>query len=298
MKRIGATFLVFLMLLSSSAAQEVVGPLAFDVGDIDWSHPLLRGIIGWWYIVPTLAGGNKWYDIRGYKHGTLNNMTAGFGFQPTSKNEWFGEMRFGGTDDSILIGSDSSFQFADTTFTVVGWVRATACPSNCYLVSRRPSFGGSWFTRIESDGALDARIDGASATPAVDKVTTSTALMDGTWRRFAIVFTTSTTVTAGNDVTIYVNGVLDQGANLATGTEVYSPTGNLSFGAYYDGSAGFLVGALQDIRIYSRGWSASEAAADYMFYRASLAQIVGASHNLFTQIIAALFFPRRLPHVY
>jgi Concanavalin A-like lectin/glucanases superfamily len=295
MKKVGATFLILFMFLSNVVAQEVVGPLAFDVGDIDWSHPLLRGLINWWYIIPTLSGGNKWYDIKGFKHGTLTNMTAGFGFQATNKDEWFGEMRFGGTDDSVLIGTDAAFQFSNTTFTVVGWFRATSCPGSCYIVSRRQTGVGAWFVRVNSTGELNARADGAGAT-AIDRQTVSTAMIDGNWKRFAVVFTTNTTVAASNDATIYVNGALDQGTN--GGTSTYAPGGNLAFGAFYDGSTGYLIGAMQDIRFYSRGWSASEAAADYMFYRASLAQIVGAPHNLITEIIAALFFPRRLPHVY
>ena len=254
MKRLAVLLLLLLLLPLGSAAQ--LRP--------DLAHPLARGLVGWWRAVPGFTGGATWYDLMpAARHGTLTNMTGtASGWSATDRPGGYAQVNFDGVDDYVTVGTSTDFQFANATFTVTGWVKASNCATNtCYLVNKRHLGNGSWFLRIDTGGTLTARIDGLSGTAGARTTVTST-WADGQWRHFAAVITTDTTTIANNAVSVYTNGILDNGT--FSQSDVYNPgTVPVAFGVEADNQASPLTGAMNDIRIYDRGLSASEVAALY-----------------------------------
>lgn len=230
-------------------------------------NPFMKGLVSWWVVVPPLAGSGTWYDIIGGQHGTLTNMAGGTasGFGPTKRPDWWGEMRFDGVNDLVLAGPNSYYGFPNQTFTVALWYRATAVGTSAgYLVNPRNVVccGGGWFIRIDTAGTITARVIEATAgTAEAQRTTVSTNHLDGTWRQLAVVFTTDTTTIGGaNAVSIYVNGVLDQGSNFSNATTLgYGVCAcPLAFGAQADQEVQtFVNGSIDSVRIWNYGLPAS-----------------------------------------
>jgi hypothetical protein len=253
MKRLVPLLLLLLVLPLGSTAQ-----LRPNVG-----HPLLRDLVGWWRAVPGMTGGTTWYDLMpAARHGTLTNMTGTTsGWSATDRPGGYAQVNFDGVDDYVSVGSTTDFQFTNTTFTVTGWVKASNCAATCSLVSKRQVGTGAWFLRIDTGGTFSATTTGSSG-PAGSRPTVTSTWADGRWRHFAAVITTDTTTIAANAVNVYTNGVPDNGT--LSQSDVYVPgTVPVTFGVQADNLATQLTGAMDDIRIYSRGLSDSEIAALY-----------------------------------
>jgi hypothetical protein len=233
-----------------------VGPASVTLANLNVQHATLspRGLLGWWLVAPPLMGGGTWWNVLQRWPGTLTNMGAGSGWGPTNRPGWYGEMRFDGTDDGIFLGTDSTFDFPDQTFTVCAHFRSTSA-SQAYLVAKRSTLGiGGWFVRL-SPTVIAVRIEGG-----IDRTTVGATYNNGLWHSFVVVMTTDTATGAGNAITIYADGVLDQAATTNSGAYGGCPTCNLTFGIVHDGTQPML-GAMDNVRIYQRGLSAAEALA-------------------------------------
>jgi hypothetical protein len=147
----------------------------------------------------------------------------------------------------------------------------TTSVANRYLVAKRTTAGG-WFLRVNSDGTLEARITDASNTASAYRDTLQ-AYNTGVWTHVAVVYTTDTTTGTNNDVTLYVNGVVDQSARGSSFNAPYVTCAcALAFGCTSD-QAGFVTGGLDDVRIWTRGLSQSEVT---LLYRQGLQPPSGA----------------------
>jgi Concanavalin A-like lectin/glucanases superfamily len=155
-----------------------------------------------------------------------------------------------GVNGYVTMGTTSTYQFANTTFSVIGWFRSVN--DDGYVIGRRGIGGavGGWFIRIDAGGTLTARLVDAGSGVAAGRTTTSTTAKDGNWHCLAMVATTDTTTAGNNSISLYYDGVLDQGGN--GGVSTYSAiTQPLVFGALSDlDSSGWLAGAVDDWRIY------------------------------------------------
>lgn len=228
---------------------------------VNLSHPMAQGLIQWHLVTPLLSGGPDWYNLIGPRHGTLVNMGSNEGWQSlTYHAQWWGEMRFDGGDDGIFLPVDPAFNFNNQSFTV-GMRFRSANTGSGYLISRHDAvdISGGWFIRINS-GPVLARLYGSSFETVAAQ--TATTVNDNVWRSAVVVFTTSTTVPANNTVVIYLNGISDSTITespITTGYDSCS-TCALTFGRLLDGT-GPLLGALDDVRIWNRALSATEAMA-------------------------------------
>jgi Concanavalin A-like lectin/glucanases superfamily len=247
-------WLVLFLLLTAVGllwGQDLSTLVPFHPSDIVVHHPLAQRLVAWWLVVPHLAGGSRWYDLIGQEHGTLLNMTAGYGFQPTRRAGWWGEMRFDGIDDYVLGSTNTVFDFPDVTFTVSLRYRAVKLAATNYLIAKRTTSGG-WYIRVNSDGTLSGVVVDVANTIAGSRDTVSTVHLDGNWRQVTVIFVVDTVTAANNDVGIYVNGVLDQGTRFNSGGLVAALCAcGLAFGAKSDGDASqILEGSVDDIRIW------------------------------------------------
>lgn len=229
------------------------------------AHPLAQGLVGWWLVVPPLVGSKTFYNLVVPQHSTLLGMGTGFGFTPTSRAGGWGELKFDGSNAYALGATNTTYDFLDQTFTVSFWYRTTGAG---YLVNKRhvAGSGGGWFIRADAGGTLTVRVmEAAASNPCAQRSTVSTTHLDGTWRQATVLLKTDTVGPEGLgcDVTLYINGILDQGTNTQTAFGPHGPcTCGLAFGAQADAEAGtFLPGSLDDIRIWNRGLGLQEIQA-------------------------------------
>jgi Concanavalin A-like lectin/glucanases superfamily len=231
----------------------------------DLGHPLLANLISWWSAAPGFTGSTRLFDFVSRNHGALVNMGFGTtsGWAASDRRGGSLHLAFDGVDDYVLIGDLPVYDFPDTTFTVEVAARATLAG---YLVAKRQSTigvqGGGWFLRLDGGGTLTARLLDTGNTTAAQRSSTTTTLLNGTWFHAVVVFTSDTTTLANNDLTMYINGVEDQGARTDSGVGPYIPcVCPLVFGVLADFASGtWLTGAESMIRIWGRGLSAAEVA--------------------------------------
>jgi Concanavalin A-like lectin/glucanases superfamily len=237
-----------------------------QLASVNLAHPLAQGLLQWHLVYPLLSGGPQWYNLMGVRHGTLTNMGSGSGWQPSLGGRGWGEMRFDGSDDGVSLGALALWQFSNTTFTAAFRFRFTGASTGYLLASRTvsPSTSGGYFLRLEgSSGTIMARIMTSGGTAVAERTTVRATYNDGQWHSVVAVFRTDTSTGGGNDVTIYGDGVLDQGSLTFTGGLGYDPCENvtpgclLMLGTNHDGLA-FMLGGMDDVRIWQRGLSAAE----------------------------------------
>jgi hypothetical protein len=246
-----------------------LAPLAWGqnvpVARLTPTHPLLQAMQGWWLVQPRFFGGATWWNIFPRYHLALSSMGTGSGWSPTSRAGWPGEIRFDGTDDAVFGPTDAVFDGPNATFSVMVRFRTTATAVQQWLVAKRnTTINGGWLLRVDgaSTASLSARINGAAGGNAAARTTVSTTNGDGAWHTLLVVFTTDTVGSPGtNTITMYRDGVLDQGALTSTpDTYAACPSCRLSLSGSDDGLNRF-VGAMDDVRFWSRAISATEALA-------------------------------------
>ncbi|HEX6827125.1 MAG TPA: hypothetical protein VF077_12480 [Nitrospiraceae bacterium] len=177
-----------------------------------------------------------------------------------------GGVELDGVDDYVTVGTSAAYQCANATCTLMGWFRSSGGGANSgagYLFAKRSLGGdvGGYFLRVDAAGTLTGRTYDSAGGPNTNKSTAATTAKDGNWHCFAMVFTTNTAAFAGNNLTLYYDGVLDT-VNNGTGSTAYDTTTNpLVFGALSDfDSSGWLNGNLDDVRFYPSGLSAENIA--------------------------------------
>lgn len=108
---------------------------------IDWSHPLNRGLVAWWLVVPGRMGYGSatWRDLCGKYHGTLTGMDP--------KTDWGGaRARPGGWGSLDFSTAATEYvahsRIAELTgvagFTVASWIRFPSSPA------ANDSYWGEW----------------------------------------------------------------------------------------------------------------------------------------------------------
>ena len=167
---------------------------------------------------------------------------------------------FDGVDDQVAVSNTTTtYQYADTTFTVTGWFKKTDSSSG-YPVVQGGCFGG-WGVQIAS-GTVQAiiRAGGSCGSEAAQRFSSTTTLNDGKWHHFAVVMTTNISVSASNDISIYVDGALNQGSIGRSGSPYGVTAANLVFGVS-SFAGGYFSGSLDEVRVYNRALTAAEIAS-------------------------------------
>lgn len=208
-------------------------------------HPLNRGLVAWWKVLPAWNSGNKWIDLMGLSPGTLANMGTGSGWGGSpAPGGLAGSMRFDGVNytqvqfPGIAMG---------TTCSAFVWMNALSGTDGdgSIIVDSTGSVGLLWYNPTHR---LDVYYSGRHL-GSID-------LGIGQWHRVGF------TAVAGL-VTYYVDGKPD--------------------GTTYSGFPGFtaarigsdlpggdrLLGNMDSIKLYpSRALSPSEVAWEYLDERA------------------------------
>lgn len=159
---------------------------------------------------------------------------------------------FDGSSTRFSISSGSPFTFADTTFTVEAWLNG----STGAIVARDGLFGGWVLFRNQ----FIIKQGGGPNNGAIR--TTATSISSNNWYFISAVATTSTTATADNNITLYLNGNVDQNDITKVAPYGLPTTSNLDIG-WRNTLNNYFNGTLDEIRISTTTRSASWISAEY-----------------------------------
>lgn len=235
---------------------------------VNWSHPLNRGLVGWWMVAPHWSGGTTLRDLLGRHHGTLTNMDPASDWLVGGSPGGWGHLAF----------SAASSQRVDTT-----------CPG---VIGTGPRAAALWFRTVDTDATPDANqcvswgdppqggaaggsfripIENGVIYLRVNNGATSWGggYNDGEWHRLVVTAPDSATLA---ETRCYVDGV-DLGAGSGTRALDTVATRDVRWAAsptLAPSTFEYFNGELNDVRVFDCHWSASHAKLDYALCRQSL----------------------------
>jgi prepilin-type N-terminal cleavage/methylation domain-containing protein len=240
--------------IPNEATDGGLDPAMYEVGNDFAVSPFAHGMVGYWTFDE--GAGTTANDSSGYGNtGTLQNA-------PTWTSGPTGDaLTFNGTNQYVLVPEVPLFEIS-TSWTVSAWFQLTSLPAsgNFYsIVSRDDSNGDSNYNLIVDNGHF-----GAGSGVVVNFNPTSggnqyakyvTALSTGVWYHLSGIYDSS-----AQTLTLYLNGSNVTRASVAG----FSPDTGSGPGlgiATEDGSfpAQYFPGTIDDVRIYNRALSDSEA---------------------------------------
>lgn len=217
-------------------------------------HPLNRGLASWWLTLPGLDGGRQLFDIAGLNHGVLTNGPT---WRGTTRPGGFGQLTFDGVNNFVNCGP-LSFPGA---ITVAAWIRpdnaATATIASNYNAAGNAA---QFDLDLNADGSITFLVQ--SATGQYRIWTTAAGLCPpGEWRH-VLAAHDGTLGTGG--VRVFVGGV-SQSLTVTTGGSgsgtVPASAGNTAVGRLGSFDGEYFPGAIDDVRLYRRSLSDTEARA-------------------------------------
>lgn len=201
------------------------------------------GLVGWWTL-DEVSGSLVDTSASGL-NGSATGTTVVSGKISNSRS-------FNGSSDFISVtDSGSIFALANTTFTVSVWFKNG---NNGAIIAKS---GGTSGWNIGAGTTFSSNTKNTSGS-CILRSSSSSSLNDGKWHLGVAIITTDTVTAGNNHITLYVDSVLDQGAE--SGTLVYtSPTtALLTFGKRTTLTSAFYSGGCDNIRIYNRALTAAD----------------------------------------
>lgn len=212
---------------------------------IDWTHPLNRGLVDRWRVLPGQFGSDRLYGLRRNIYGTLKNALPWSGNNHPGGQ---GSLDYNGTNHYVDLGNDK--QFDALQITLSAWFRADTVATTHQMIFTKDDGNGCWALGINTNKVYSVTFVSNVAKEAIG-TTTFTA---NVWRHVALTCN-------GVTNTIYLDGKSD-GSVAAGSPDVLSQTimiGRRSQG----GSALHFDGSIDDVCYYSRALSAVEIAQLY-----------------------------------
>lgn len=159
-----------------------------------------------------------------------------------------------------IAGLTANTAFIDATFTVSAWVKTTTATFQV-IAAKENTTGWDFDTDCASTGTgfTCARGKGSAGSNSIERRGLRN-IADGKWHLFTAVYTLSSVGTAGQDIQMYTDGVLDQGpvTNSAASISVADPVniGRRAVGTYFNGQ-------MDDVRLYNRALTPQEVQVLY-----------------------------------
>jgi hypothetical protein len=250
------------------SAQEVGQLYAQGSATIAHSNtvPLSSGLVGYW----TFDGGTISGTTARDSSGQGNNGTLVSGPVPVAGK--IGQaLRFDGTSQKITYGTNvASFKFGTGSFSISAWVRPVNKTGQVPAIFGVPSGNGTvsryglTLDYITTPGSTGVRAFMQADSNHIISVTSSQTLPNNKWAHLVMVVDR-----VGQVVTAYVNGIPTSGsiAGSFNLSDVVSPGGTAVTGAQVNGSNDFVLGSIDDVRIYNRALSAQEVQQLYFMER-------------------------------
>ena len=200
--------------------------------------------------------GTAWTDLSGNSYnGTLTNS-------PTFSAGNMGSISFDGTNDYIDTANSTGLNFTNTSGTVSIWFKtSTSFPSQAFLIAKNMDSTGGWGMLIDSTGTpyFNTKLSGGGA-DAFNRYAT-VSCTNGIWHNVVSVFTTSTTVTANNVASMYIDGSLSNGAS--SQISVYGGNTSSTVQIARRSSGNYYSGNISNVQIYNRSLTAAEVLQNY-----------------------------------
>jgi len=242
--------------MAQNAAINMVSP-------VNWAHPLNRGLVGWWLVMPGISSGSRFTDLT--NPGNSGNHGALFGMSNTnwlgsSRSGSYGELDFDGNDQWVVIGNPPSLRLESSPFTINVWALDTA--GGRAIFTRGVSRGSNVDRSVDlfDNGTIVLFLGSKDSSVIFDVRATRPTLnephmLTGTWD--------GTTNTDG--AKLYFDGVLVDSDTSSGATLNADMDWNL--GGFRDDGAFEWLGRGDDWSIRNRAWSASEVAQYYNLSR-------------------------------
>jgi hypothetical protein len=145
-----AVVLVLLLVSVATANQ----PLSWLPVRLTAGHPLVRGLVAWYPVLPTHAAGATWWDMAGRNHGAL---IGGISRVSDTTGRFAGAISLDGNDDYVSIPSAPSLNFGTGDFSVCLWATLPSLAENFEyaLVQKTTSYQGAagWAVEASTIGA-------------------------------------------------------------------------------------------------------------------------------------------------
>lgn len=240
---------------------------------LDYGDPINAGCRGAWML--NEGGGLKAQNTArpGQNRGTFTGITQG------ATSGWaqgrFGPgVLFDGTDDYIDCGN---IKFTNTAVSVCGWHRTNGnyTQSQAILSQSDATTAQNHFTF--AFGLTDNKYTALSAGNI--RITNNTSISTDAWRFVA--FTRSADSGGSATWNIFLNGVADASSTLATTGADVTNTNQLCMSRYGAFNSYFLVGKLDNVRLWERELQPSEI---MRLYQEPFAGIVPSRRRIISQV--------------
>ncbi|HVM51102.1 MAG TPA: LamG-like jellyroll fold domain-containing protein [Candidatus Acidoferrum sp.] len=234
---------------------------------------ITTGLVGYWSLsdgpgsstVADSSGNGNTGTLVNFSDSTYNNMWAA----PGDPNDgWPFALLFNqageGTDTYVSIPDSAKIDTmsANKQWTLSAWVKCSVAggsePANAGIIAKGVS-GAEAFALYMSGGHFTTVFRNA-ANNGNETVSGNTTPNAGTWYHVAATVL-EPKGSANAEAIIYVNGVLDSGANANTYTTVYSTNLPVLIGARAAANGGVTLafqGAIDEVRLYNRALTASD----------------------------------------
>ena len=206
------------------------------------------------------ATGTTWTDVVNGNNGTLENMSAAYGFD----SEKGGIIRFDGTNDYVEIGAygvNSVLNWGSGNGTIAVWMRSAAVGGTLIAMGAAGSGGKRYLIQYGNSGnKISFAMDNDVTLKAANGSDTD-GLTDGKWHYVV-------GMRNGQYIYLYVDGVLDATTDLGAGygSVDYTSNGGLYMGGIWhvgDTVGHIWGGSLALAHIYNRALSADEVSQNY-----------------------------------
>jgi hypothetical protein len=223
----------------------------FDEGQGTTLHNLQesngeKGLTGWYKMDE--GTGSTFADETGVVNGTVNTATW------VSGRTGYGLYTDGGSTYAYIADNDNTNDFAyNQDFTVSFWVKdGGGNATNDALIHKYWGVTGNWSYAFSYDS--NSVKFSRSETTHNPNIGGTKLINDGSWHHIV-----GTKV--GSTLALYIDGT-SQGTTSDTTTGTTTNGGNINIGTQ-GGVANYYAGTFDNIKIFKRGWSAAEVAAEY-----------------------------------
>ena len=240
------------------ASMPVVMPI------VQWSHPLLREMRGWWKALPGLAPGNVWIDLIQRNDAIFSGAyyTPTLGWVPLARQGGYMGLQFDGTGAFyVRVPHTAAHSFEKTDpFTMALWWKEKTGSGTTDLVTKQVAAGNypGWGLRVSGNAPLLQLND--DGTGVLQCYAPATAVIDdATWHHVTYRYDGSNSV---GGMTVGVDGQM-MACGGTSGTSLagsMASTGFMAFAASgWDGPGTMM----NDFRMWGRALSDQEVALVY-----------------------------------
>jgi hypothetical protein len=200
------------------------------------------------------GSGTVWTDLTGNANtGTLTNS-------PTFTGTNGGSIAFTAASSQYVdVANPTTFSFANTTFMVSMWIKTVSVTTQ--LVISKGYITDGWCWVLDSTGVVGADTKNNGTGASACSRNSIKVINDGIWHNVVVQYTTNTTTAASQDIQIYIDGTLSQGALTTPLTYSSNSAANLNIGRRSSGL--YFNGNIANVQIYNRALSSQEVLQNF-----------------------------------